>query len=103
MNFLITYSDKEPLLKLKRQLLIKLIDGIKKYFPENRIILVSSTFLPEEIKNKVQFFIENASENCQINNYHGSEHMNSMKKGYEILNQFSEEYHYYICYEIRYV
>jgi len=95
MNFIIPYTDKSPALKLKRILLIKLIDGIREYFPKAKIVLTSSTPLPDDIKNLVDFHTQAEHKTW----YHGCEWLHTMKKGIDILDNIGSEYHYYVCYD----
>ena len=95
MNFIIPYTDKEPILKFKRLLLLKLIEGIREFFPKSKIILTASTEVPDFIKNKVDFFDQTKHQT----GYHGCEWLYTMKNGIKILESLNDEYHYYACYD----
>ena len=95
MNFIIPYTDKEPILKFKRLLLLKLIEGIREFFPESKIILTSSTNAPDYIKELVDFYTQTEHST----NYHGCEWLYTMRNGIEILDKLGDKYHYYVCYD----
>jgi len=95
MNFIIPYTDKAPILKLKRLLLTKLIFGIREFFPNSKIVLTSSTNTPEDLKKLVDFYTQTEHST----NYHGCEWLYTMRNGIDILEKLGDEYHYYLCYD----
>lgn len=96
-SFLLTSNLENPNSELKIQILDKLIDSIKKYFPENFIVLSDSCYIPDFIQRKTNFtIIDNNHRNEQ---YHGNGELHLLNNGLDILLKYNHLFHYRICYD----
>lgn len=96
-NFLITSNLDNPFSDIKKNILYKLAESIKHFFPNSFLVISDSSYLPIDIQKVCDFTI--TDNHNKSFSYHGNSEIHLLNNGLDLLLKYNKEYHYRLGYD----